>query len=131
MVSGLDTEDYKFISAGPTTSIREESYQGDIINHFNLKGIIGKGRMGDKTLESCVQTPAVYFHAVGGAAALIARSVKKVLGVYKLEFGMPEAIWVIQIKDFPVVVTMDSFGKSLHNKVLKNSRLMLDRLISR
>ena len=130
VVSGLDTGDYKFISAGPTTSIREEPYQADIMSHFDLKGIIGKGGMGGKTLESCIQTPAVYFHAVGGAAALIARSVKKVLGVHKLEFGMPEAIWVIQIKDFPVIVTMDSFGKSLHNKVLKNSRLLLDRLIN-
>ncbi len=129
VVSGLDTGDYKFVSAGPTTSIREEPYQGDIMNHFNLKGVIGKGGMGDKTLESCIQTPAVYFHAVGGAAALIARSVKRVLGVHKLDFGMPEAIWVIQVKDFPVVVTMDSFGKSLHKKVLENSRLILDRLI--
>jgi len=129
VVSGLDTGDYKFISAGPTTSIREELYQSDIINHFNLKGIIGKGGMSEKTLESCIQTPAVYFHAVGGAAALIARSVKRVLGVHKLEFGMPEAIWVIQIKDFPVTVTMDSFGQNLHRKVLDNSRLILDRLL--
>jgi fumarate hydratase class I len=130
VVSRLDTGDYKFISAGPTTSIREEPYQGEIMSHFNLKGVIGKGGMGDKTLESCIQTPAVYFHAVGGAAALIARSVKRVLGVHKLEFGMPEAIWIIQVEDFPVVVTMDSFGKSLHKKVLASSRLMLDQLIS-
>jgi fumarate hydratase class I len=130
VVGGLDTGDYKFVSAGPTTSIREEPYQSDIISHFNLKGIIGKGGMGEKTLESCIRTPAVYFHAVGGAAALIARSVRRVLGVHKLEFGMPEAIWVIQVKDFPVVVTMDSFGKSLHKNVLENSRLMLHRLIS-
>ena len=130
VVSGLDTEDYKFVSAGPTTSIRQEPYQGEIISYFNLKGIIGKGGMGEKTLKSCIQTPAVYFHAVGGAAALIAKSVKRVLGVYKLDFGMPEAIWVIQVEDFPVVVTMDSFGKSFHRKVLENSRLMLDRLIN-
>ena len=129
VVSGLDTGDYKFKSAGPTTSIREEPYQSDIISHFNLKGIIGKGGMGEKTLESLIQTPAVYFHAVGGAAALIARSVMRVLGVHKIEFGMTEAIWVIQVKDFPVMVTMDSHGKSLHNIVLENSRLKLDRLI--
>lgn len=129
VVSGLDSGDYKFVSAGPTTSIREEPYQSDIMRHFNLKGVIGKGGMGEKTLEACAQTPAVYFHAVGGAAALIARSVVKALRVFKLEFGVPEAMWVIQVKDFPVVVTMDSFGESLHKEVLENSQLILNRLI--
>lgn len=129
IVSGLETDNYQFVSAGPTTSIREEVYQAEIMRHFNLKGVIGKGGMGAKTLQACVQTPSVYFHAVGGAAALIARSVEKVLGVYKLEFGPPEAMWVIQVKDFPSVVTMDTHGNSLHQQVLENSRSKLERLI--
>ena len=128
IVSGLDNLDYRFVSAGPTTSMREEPYQADILRHFNLKGVIGKGGMGGKTLAACQQTPAVYFHAVGGAAALIAQSVEQVMGVYKLDFGVPEAIWVIRVKDFPAVVTMDAHGQSLHKNVLDGSRKELERL---
>src|SRR5512138_2215122 len=84
VVSGLDTKDYKFVAAGPTTSIREEPYQADVMKHFNLKGVIGKGGMGAKTLKGCADTPAVYFHAIGGAASYIAQTVVKVHGVYKM-----------------------------------------------
>jgi fumarate hydratase class I len=129
VVSGLDTKQYKFVAAGPTTSIREEPYQADVMKHFNLKGVIGKGGMGAKTLKGCQEVPAVYFHAIGGAATLIAQSVTKVLGVYKLDFGVPEAIWVIEVKDFPVVVTMDTHGQSLHEAVEKGSaRVLVDLL---
>jgi len=129
VVSGLDTRDYRFVAAGPTTSIREEPYQGDIMRHFNVKGVIGKGGMGAKTLAACGEVPGVYFHAIGGAASLIAQTVTQVLGVYKLNFGVPEAIWVIQVKDFPVVVTMDSHGRSLHEAVESQSREVLEKLL--
>jgi len=131
VVSGLDTKQYKFVAAGPTTSIREEPYQADVMKHFNLKGVIGKGGMGAKTLKGCQEVPAVYFHAIGGAATLIAQSVIKVLGVYKLEFGVPEAIWVIEVKDFPVVVTMDAHGQSLHEVVEKDSARVLAELLAK
>ena len=130
VVGGLDTKQYRFVAAGPTTSIREEPYQGDVLHHFNLKGVIGKGGMGPKTLKACQEVPGVYFHAIGGAASLIAESVKKVLGVYKLDFGVPEAIWVIDVKDFPVVVTMDSHGNSLHDVVKQQSKAVLERLLA-
>ena len=130
VVGGLDTKAYRFVAAGPTTSIREEPYQGDVMHHFNLKGVIGKGGMGPKTLKACQEVPAVYFHAIGGAASLIAESVQKVLGVYKLDFGVPEAIWVIEVKDFPVVVTMDSHGNSLHDGIRHESKIVLDRLLA-
>lgn len=130
VVAGLDTRDYRFVAAGPTTSIREEPYQGDVMRHFNMRGVIGKGGMGTKTLQACQEVPGVYFHAIGGAASLIAESVKNVLGVYKLEFGVPEAIWVIEVQDFPAVVTMDSHGGSLHQEVRDESREVFDRLIS-
>ena len=129
VVSGLDTGDYKFVAAGPTTSIREEPYQGDIMQHFNIKGVIGKGGMGAKTLAACREVPGVYMHAVGGAASLIAQSVQKVHGVYKLDFGVPEAIWVIEVKDFPVVVTMDAHGNSLHAEIEEKSQKVLDTLL--
>jgi fumarate hydratase class I len=130
VVSGLDTGDYKFVAAGPTTSIREEPYQAEVMEHFNIKGVIGKGGMGPKTLEGCEKVPGVYFHAVGGAATLIAQSVKKVTAVYKLDFGVPEAIWVIEAEDFPVVVTMDAHGNSLHQEVEDASRVIFESLVA-
>jgi fumarate hydratase class I len=129
VVGGLDTKEYRFVAAGPTTSIREEPYQADVLRHFNLKGAIGKGGMAAKTLQACQEVPAVYLHAIGGAATYIAESVKKVHGVYKLDFGVPEAIWVIEVEDFPAVVTMDSHGTSLHAGLKEGSKGVLDRLI--
>ena len=131
VVSGLDTKQYKFVAAGPTTSIREEPYQADVMKHFNIKGVIGKGGMGSKTLKGCEEVPGVYFHAIGGAATLIAQSVTKVLGVYKYEFGVPEAIWVIEVKDLPVVVTMDAHGQSLHKGVEEHSAAVLAELLAK
>jgi fumarate hydratase subunit beta len=130
VVAGLDTKEYKFVAAGPTTSIREEPYQGMVMKHFNVKGVIGKGGMGPKTLAACQEVPGVYLHAIGGAASLIAQSVTRVIGVYKLEFGVPEAMWVTEIKDFPVVVTMDSHGGSLHATVEAHSRAVLKELLA-
>jgi fumarate hydratase class I len=130
VVSGLDTKEYKFVAAGPTTSIREEPFQGMVMKHFNVKGVIGKGGMGSKTLAACQEVPGVYLHAIGGAASLIAQSVTRVTGVYKLEFGVPEAMWVTEIKDFPVVVTMDSHGGSLHATVEAHSRAVLKELLA-
>jgi fumarate hydratase class I len=131
VVAGLETKEYRFVAAGPTTSIREEPYQADVMKHFNIKGVIGKGGMGPKTLKGCQETPAVYFHAIGGAASFIAQSVKKVLGVYKLEFGVPEALWVISVQDFPVVVTMDAHGQSQHAVVDEASKKVLDDLLAK
>jgi len=130
VVAGLDTRQYRFVAAGPTTSIREEPYQGDVMHHFNLKAVIGKGGMGTRTLQACQEVPGVYLHAIGGAAALIAGAVQQVLGVYKLEFGVPEAIWVIKVADFPAVVTMDAQGNSLHEVVRQESKRILERLIA-
>lgn len=131
VVSGVDTGEYKFIAAGPTTSIREEPYQADVMKHFNVRGVIGKGGMGAKTLKGCQETPGVYFHAIGGAASFLAQTVTKVHGVFKLEFGVPEAMWVIDVKEFPVVVTMDSHGGSQHAVVDDASKKVLDGLLEK
>jgi fumarate hydratase class I len=130
VVAGLDTQDYRFVAAGPTTSTREEPYQANVMRHFNIKAVIGKGGMGPKTLKACQKVPGLYLHAIGGAASLIAQSVTRVLDVYKLEFGVPEAMWVIEVKDFPAVVTMDSHGSSLHLDVEKKSKTILDDLLA-
>jgi len=120
---------WSFVAAGPTTSIREEVYEPEVIEHFNLKGVIGKGGMGPHTLKACQEQAAVYLHAIGGAASLIAQSVKEVVTVHKLEFGVPEAMWVIRVEDFPVVVTMDSHGASIHDQVEAQSQAKLAELI--
>lgn len=112
----------KVVAAGPTTSIREEPFQAHIIQEFGLRGIIGKGGMGERTLAACKEFGCVYFHAIGGAAQVLAECITEVRNVYfEKEFGSPEAIWELAVVRFPVVVTMDSKGNSLHQKVLASS----------
>jgi fumarate hydratase class I len=115
------TRQFTVTAAGPTTSIREEPYQAGIIEKFGIRGVIGKGGMGKKTLDACKQFGAVYLHAVGGAAQVYADAIQGVEGVFLEEFGAPEAIWIFRVKDFPVIVTMDSHGESLHSVVQTNS----------
>ncbi len=120
------TGQWRVTAAGPTTSIREEPYQGQIIKDFGLRGVIGKGGMGDRTLEACKSAGCVYFHAVGGAAQVLAECITSVKSVHFLkEFGSPEAIWELTVERFPVVVTMDSHSQSLHREVLATSTAAL------
>ena len=130
VVAGLESKEYRFVAAGPTTSTREEPYQAEVMRHFGVRAVVGKGGMGARTLAACQDVPGVYLHAIGGAATLIAQTVQRVLGVYKLEFGVPEALWAIEVKDFPAVVTMDSHGQSLHVDVEARSREALKRLMA-
>lgn len=121
---------YSFVAAGPTTSAREEPFQADVIGKYGLRGVIGKGGMGTKTLKGLQDHGAVYLHAVGGTAQVLAKAVIKVEQVFQLaEFGVPEALWVIQVENFPVVVTMDSHGKSLHAEVEKDSKAKLEKML--
>lgn len=121
---------WTFIAAGPTTSIREEPYQADVIGHYQVRGVIGKGGMGAQTSRGLQTTGAVYLHATGGAGTLLAECVERVVEVHKLkEFGSPEAFWVIEVKDFPVVVTMDSHGASLHEQVAHSSAKVAEQLM--
>jgi len=118
-------------AAGPTTSIREEPYQADVIEKLGLRGVIGKGGMGPKTLAACREFGCVYMHAIGGAAQVLAEVVDRVEDVYFLEkFGSPEAIWHFSVTRFPVVITMDSHGNSLHAGVEDASRARLEELIA-
>lgn len=117
---------WKVTAAGPTTSIREEPYQWQVIRDFGLRGVIGKGGMGDRTLAACKEYGCVYFHAIGGAAQVLAECVKEVRNVWFLkEFGSPEAIWELAVVRFPAVVTMDAHGNSLHAEVLAASQAEL------
>jgi len=121
-----DDGSWKCTAAGPTTSIREEPYQWQIIRDFGVRGVIGKGGMGDKTVPACKEFGCVYLHAVGGAAQVLAECIKKVRNVFFYEkFGAPEAIWEFEVEDFPAVVTIDAHGNSLHREILEKSRAEL------
>ncbi|WP_135555258.1 fumarate hydratase [Paenibacillus cymbidii] len=108
-------------AAGPTTSIREEPYQGDIIKKFGIRAVIGKGGMGAKTLKALQEHGGVYLNAIGGAAQYYAQCLEKVEGVDLMEFGIPEAMWHLKCKGFAAIVTMDAHGNSLHADVEQHS----------
>ena len=121
---------WEFVAAGPTTSIREEPYQAEVIERYGLRGVIGKGGMGARTLKGLERAGALYLHAVGGAAQVLARAVKKVERVFMLEeFGVPEAMWVVHVERFPVMVTMDAHLGSLHDEVEARSRTEFESLV--
>jgi fumarate hydratase class I len=112
---------WRVTAAGPTTSIREEPYQGEIVKRYGVRAVIGKGGMGAKTLAALKEHGAVYLNAVGGAAQFYARSIKTVNDVSLLEFGTPEAMWHLEVEDFPAIVTMDAHGNSLHKDIEQES----------
>ncbi len=125
---------WEWIAAGPTTSIRMDPYTPALIERYQIQGIIGKGGMGQNTQAACREFGGVYCQAPGGCAALLAQKVVKVKGVYMLEeLGVPEAIWIVKVKDFPVLVTMDSNGGNWYKQVQENSfkeKQRLQELIS-
>lgn len=121
---------YKIIASGPTTSIRVETYEHRIISSYGMRGIMGKGGMCERTLDAMKKNGCVYFHTIGGAAAYLADRVKRVVDVWKLEeFGAPEAMWVMEVENFPAIVTMDAHGKSLHKEIEMKSASALKKLI--
>ncbi|QGQ97788.1 fumarate hydratase [Paenibacillus psychroresistens] len=116
-----DQGEWHVKAAGPTTSIREEPYQGEIMKKFGIRAVIGKGGMGAKTLAALQEHGGVYLNAIGGAAQYYAKCLKKVEGVDFMEWGIPEAMWHLQTEGFAAIVTMDSHGNSLHAEVEKSS----------
>jgi fumarate hydratase subunit beta len=121
---------YEVLSAGPTTSTREEPYQSKVIADYGIRGVIGKGGMGQRTLDALKEFGAVYLSAVGGAGALAAASIKKVRNVYLLdEMGVPDAFWELEVEGFPAIVTMDAHGESLHKKVRMDSERVFKEFI--
>jgi fumarate hydratase class I len=109
-------------AAGPTTSIREEPYMTAIVKQHGLMVIIGKGGMGETTRQACRRYGCVYLHAVGGAAQVLADTVKNVSGVhFRGTFGPTEALWELEVVNFPCLVTMDAQGRSLHATIARRS----------
>ena len=122
---------WKVKAAGPTTSIREEPYQADVLRNYGVRAVIGKGGMGPKTLAALKECGAVYLNGIGGAAQYYARTVEQVLGVHLIEFGIPEAMWHLKVNNFVAIVTMDAHGNSLHAGVEKETGEALEQLQSR
>ncbi|MHC4712136.1 MAG: FumA C-terminus/TtdB family hydratase beta subunit [Planctomycetota bacterium] len=121
---------WEILSAGPTTSMRMEMYQADVLSRYDIAVVIGKGGMGKVTAAALADTPAVYLAAPSGAGALLAQRIAAVAGVCKLEeFGSPEALWCLEVTDFPAVVAMDCAGGNLYGEVERASREALDRLL--
>lgn len=130
VVVKTESGEWSVRAAGPTTSTREEPYQATVIEKYGIRAVIGKGGMGAKTLKACKDFGCVYLHAVGGAAQVLAETVKKVRGVSMLEeFGSPEAIWELEVVDFPALVTIDAHGNSLHAEVASASEQKLNELL--
>ena len=125
---GQGGDTWRVTAAGPTTSIREEPYQGDIIKRYGVRVVIGKGGMGAKTLAALKEHGAVYLNAIGGAAQFYARAIKGVDDVSLLEFGTPEAMWHLRVEDFPAIVTMDAHGNSLHKDIEQESGQHLEKI---
>ncbi len=119
---------WKVTAAGPTTSIREEPYQAEILRRYGVRAVVGKGGMGAKTLAGLKESGGVYLNAIGGAAQFYARSIDRVTGVSLMQFGTPEAMWHLEVRDFPAIVTMDSHGNSLHKDVEQESGAVLETL---
>lgn len=121
---------WEIISAGPTTSTRMEAYEADFIAKTGVRMIIGKGGMGPRTVEACKKHGAVYTIYPGGVAALAARAIKRVIDVYWLDLGIPEAMWVMEVENFgPLTVIIDSKGNNFYEKRYKEIREKLDKEI--
>jgi tartrate/fumarate subfamily iron-sulfur-dependent hydro-lyase beta chain len=121
---------YMAVAAGPTTSMRMEMYEPYVIEQFGIKGIIGKGGMGPKTRDALKENGCVYMQTVGGAAVFLADRIERTAGVWKLnEFGIAEAMWFFEVRDFPAMVTIDAHGNDLHSEIEERSKKQFLNLI--
>jgi len=120
---------WKAISAGPTTSARMELYEPEVIRRYKVRAIVGKGGMGSETARALAEEGAVYLAAASGAGALLAKRIAAVKSVWKLEeFGEPEAMWQLEVADFPAIVAMDAHGGDIYKNVLDASSSRLEAL---
>jgi len=122
---------WKIVSAGPTTSARLEMYEAEFIEKTGVRVIIGKGGMGSKTAEACKKFGAVYTIFTGGAGALAAKAVEEVEKVEWLDLGVPEALWVMRVKEFgPLTVVIDSNGENFYDNIKKQVEINLRKAYS-
>ena len=115
-------------AAGPTTSSREEPYQAEVLRRYGVRAVVGKGGMGAKTLAGLRECGAVYLNGIGGAAQFYARTMKRVVAVHLMEFGIPEAMWHLEVEGFVAIVTMDAHGNSLHADIEQSTGIELAKM---
>ncbi len=114
--------EWAVLAAGPTTSMRMETLESEVIKAFGVRLIIGKGGMGKKTKKALAEFGAAYGMFTGGAAVLVARMIKQVKQVEWLDLGMPEALWVLEVEAFgPLIIAMDTHGNDLFEKVQRTA----------
>ncbi|MEB3774779.1 MAG: FumA C-terminus/TtdB family hydratase beta subunit [Desulfurococcales archaeon] len=128
---------WEIIAAGPTTSMRMESVEAEFIEKTGVRMIIGKGGMGERTADAMRRHKAVYTVFTGGAGALAAEAIKRVIDVYWLEeLGIPEAVWLLEVEDFgPLIVTIDTTGRNYYEErrreVLRRAEEVISELASK
>jgi fumarate hydratase class I len=106
---------WQVVAAAPASSARLEPYQAEVVERYGLRAVMGRGGMGPRTLAALRRHGAVYLHTASRLAVALARCVKRVEGVHLLpELGPADALWSLEVEDFPAIVTMDAHGESLH-----------------
>lgn len=124
-------DEWAVIAAGPTTSMRMEKFEAEVISILNVRLIIGKGGMGSKTGEAMKEFGAAYGAFTGGTAVLAAKLIKRVRRVEWLDLGMPEAMWMFEVENFgPLVISMDAHGGNLFEEVCRRAEKKMNRMIS-
>lgn len=111
-----ETEDnkYEIVSIGPTTSMRMEKFEKQFIEKTGVKLIIGKGGMGKRTEEGCKTYKALHLVFPAGNAVYAATKVERIKEVYWTDLGMPESLWVCEVKEFgPLIVSIDAEGNNV------------------
>ncbi|MDA8432132.1 MAG: FumA C-terminus/TtdB family hydratase beta subunit [Nitrospiraceae bacterium] len=125
-------EGFRVIAAGPTTSMRVEMYEASVVREYRIRGVMGKGGMGEATRAALREEGCVYLHTTGGAAVYLAGRIKKAADVWMLEeFGPTEAMWLFEVEGFPAIVTMDSHGNDIHAEVEAASFQRFSELINK
>jgi fumarate hydratase subunit beta len=109
---------WEILAAGPTTSSRMEAVEAEFIEKLGPRIIVGKGGMGSKTAEEMKRYGAVYCDFTGGAGVLAARAIERVERVEWIDLGIPEAVWVLRVREFgPMTVAIDTSGENLYEDV--------------
>jgi len=121
---------WRIVSAGPTTSVRMEPLESRVIEAFEVRMIVGKGGMGERTSEALKRFGAVYCSLTGGVGSLAASSIKEVVDVHWLDLGVPEAMWALEVEELgPMIVSMDSHGGNLYRDILSEASRRVRELL--
>ncbi len=125
IVKDHGNDKYEMISIGPTTSMRMEKFEKEFIEETGVKLIVGKGGMGKNTKEGCREYKALHLVYPAGNAVYAADKVEYIKEVHWTDLGMPESLWVCEVKEFgPLIVSIDTEGNNIfeQNKVEFNRK---------